>query len=342
MNYDKLIGGIIVVFVIAVCRNSNADINNTCIEATDICPNENIKFFLYTNQTKTDPVELSENSIKTIKFAKSYDLKILVHGIYGSRNDEFNTLLRTAYFSQREYNIITIDYHPLAHSMECYKEAVSNVPIIGKCVSQMLVAILNEHDQFKYIHAIGYSLGGQLVGLIGKLMRKNEKTLDRVTGLDPALPCFEVASNKLDVHSGTQVDVIHTNSGVFGYTLPIGTVDFYANGGIGQPGCQNTIEYNWIVCSHERSYKYYAESIYYGTNMSGFYAKTSSSTQKLSLLGGFRTYLFRNNVLFGEYLDPNIKGVYGFQTNDSSPYAQGRCKLMSFILSLLKKTAINV
>jgi len=50
--------------------------------------------------------------------------------------------------------------------------------------------------------------------------------------------------NNLDKHSATVVDVIHTNCGALGQMLPIGTVDFYANGAITQPGCDKNSEYS--------------------------------------------------------------------------------------------------
>lgn len=258
------------------------------------------------------------------------DLKILIHGIKGSRDDEFNTLIRNAYFSKSEYNIITIDYNPIATSMKCYTTAVKNLPIIAKCITQFLVALLDVYDQFEYVHAIGFSLGGQVAGLVGKLLKEKGKILHRVTGLDPALPYFESLWNILDTQSATVVDVIHTNCGVIGQMLPIGTVDFYANGAITQPGCNNKY---WYFCSHGRAYIYYAESIYHGTTMSGFYATTSSTLQQLSLLGQFNTFS-GNKILVGEYLDPDTKGVYNFLTNDSPPYAKGKYKFSTFIMKL--------
>jgi len=45
------------------------------------------------------------------------------------------------------------------------------------------------------------------------------------------------------VQSATVVDVIHTNCGALGQMLPIGTVDFYANGAITQPGCDKNSKY---------------------------------------------------------------------------------------------------
>jgi len=66
------------------------------------------------------------------------------------------------------------------------------------------------------------------------------------------LPHFEYFWNLLDAQSATVVDIIHTNCGLFGQMLPIGTVDFYANGGITQPGCDRTSDnlYNSEYCIH--------------------------------------------------------------------------------------------
>ncbi|XP_025205376.1 pancreatic triacylglycerol lipase-like isoform X2 [Melanaphis sacchari] len=328
----SVFSGLTILFVILICgANANSD-TNICIEATDNCPNEYIKLYFYTNKIKDDPVEISEDSIKTIQFEMASNLKILIHGVKGSRDDEFNKLLRNAYFSQGKYNIITIDYHPLATSLKCYDVAVRNLPIIAKCITQFLVAILEKHDQFQYVHAIGFSLGSQIAGLVGKLLKEKNKNLNRVTGLDPALPYFEYTWNNLDENSATVVDIIHTNCGFLGQVLPIGTVDFYANGAITQPGCADN-KY-WYFCSHAKSYMYYAESIYHGRTMSGFYATTSSSLNQLSFLGGFSSFP-RLSILVGEYLDPEIKGVYSFITNDSPPYAQGNTRIQELIKRFL-------
>jgi len=66
--------------------------------------------------------------------------------------------------------------------LKCYAVAVQNLPIIAKCLTQLLVAILDEYDQFEYVHAIGFSLGGQLAGLVGKLLKDEGLLLNRATG----------------------------------------------------------------------------------------------------------------------------------------------------------------
>ncbi|XP_015376767.1 PREDICTED: lipase member H-like isoform X2 [Diuraphis noxia] len=255
--------GLPVLFFIASCSSITKNSKHLCIQATDNCPNEYIKFYLYTNENNT--IELTEDSIKNITFASTNVLKVLIHGVKGSKDDDFNAVIRKAYFSQAEYNIITIDYYPLATSLKCYDVAVQNLPVIAKCLTQFLVAILDEYDQFEYVHAIGFSLGGQIAGLVGKLLKEKGKILDRATGLDPALPHFEHLWNLLDAESATVVDIIHTNCGLLGQMLPIGTVDFYANGGITQPRCDKSNDdlnkYNRCLTWQHGNHRFYLRFI---------------------------------------------------------------------------------
>lgn len=56
------------------------------------------------------------------------------------------------------------------------------------------------------------------------------------------------------------VDVIHTDAGVLGADKDSGTVDFWPNGGIDQPGCNNPL-LDEPTCNHARSWRYFAESV---------------------------------------------------------------------------------
>lgn len=114
------------------------------------------------------------------------------------------------------------------------------------------------------IHAIGFSLGAHVAAYASnELRRKIGKQFGRITGkfltsllkknfpsyfktlyfnfpgLDPALPFFASLRNswKLDKEDADFVDVIHTNSGIFGKIEATGHVDFYVNGGFSQPAC---------------------------------------------------------------------------------------------------------
>lgn len=55
----------------------------------------------------------------------------------------------------------------------------------------------------------------------------------------PAGPLFDAnnPSNRLDAGDADYVEVIHTDTQSFGIGYSIGRVDFYPNGGTGQPTC---------------------------------------------------------------------------------------------------------
>ena len=90
------------------------------------------------------------------------------------------------------------------------------------------------------IHLIGHSLGAHIMGRAAKVLKTNEAnssdawTADRVTGLDPAQPCFQTDDEelKLTKDDAPFVDVIHTNARsllLFGLGLSqqLGNILFY-------------------------------------------------------------------------------------------------------------------
>jgi hypothetical protein len=83
------------------------------------------------------------------------------------------------------------------------------------------------------IHCIGHSLGAHLCGLVGKLMQTNRAKFARITGLDPAGPCFDAytEANRLFINDADFVDVIHTSM-TFGYRNRLGHADFYPHNGL--------------------------------------------------------------------------------------------------------------
>ena len=71
--------------------------------------------------------------------------------------------------------------------------------------------------------------------------------MEGIVAIDPAGPMFEshTESTRLSKNDAKAVQVIHTNSnGVFpvvlGYDPQCGSVDFYFNGALNQPGCDGS------------------------------------------------------------------------------------------------------
>lgn len=146
------------------------------------------------------------------------------------------------YLERGDYNLFYIDYSDLARG-PCYVQAVHNLRHVGKCLGLLLDRILETGT--KDVHLIGFSLGAQLANFAALAIRPYR--LDRITGLDPAMPLF-VGGNKdskLDPTDAKFVDVYHTNAFVQGKVEQCGTADFYFNGGIIQPGCTTWKDSEW-------------------------------------------------------------------------------------------------
>jgi Lipase len=68
--------------------------------------------------------------------------------------------------------------------------------------------------------------------------------LSRISGLDPALPLFDIdePDNRLSTSDAVLVDIVHTCGGWLGFEKPLGHIDFFPNGGVFvQPGCSPDI-----------------------------------------------------------------------------------------------------
>ena len=65
------------------------------------------------------------------------------------------------------------------------------------------------------LHLVGHSLGAHICGFAARELKKrqNKWTVQRITGLDPAQPCFRKADTSVHLHKNDApfVDVIHTN-----------------------------------------------------------------------------------------------------------------------------------
>lgn len=86
----------------------------------------------------------------------------------------------SAYFQKGTYNIISVDYSPLARD-DCYIAAVYNVPLVAKCTAQMIDTLIREKVlRMKDLHVVGFSLGAQIAGRLHNYIKSG--SIPRVTG----------------------------------------------------------------------------------------------------------------------------------------------------------------
>lgn len=199
-----------------------------------------------------------------------------------------------------------------------YTWAALNTVQIGTYVGKGL-SLLKGKVPSKNIHLIGHSLGAHIVGQAGRTYYNlTGEYIGRITGLDPALPCFNEGEELTGLSRGDAlyVDIIHSNPGNLGKKDPIGDIDFYP-GGLDPliSGCFD------IACSHERSWKLYAESVYPGNENVFMSAKCNS--QKSVVRGDCGDL----NVPMGYPDKPfNTKGNFFLAVNSKSPYGKGQGK----------------
>ncbi|KAL0266521.1 UNVERIFIED_CONTAM: hypothetical protein PYX00_009033 [Menopon gallinae] len=280
------------------------------LDIGDPCTPDKILFYLYTSESKENAVNIT---VKDIAIPPGYDVnadtKVLIHGYAGNVGFKGMVAIR------RDWGALV--------RLPCYPTAVFNTVQAGRCTALLLsnIASLQKGDVGDF-HVLGFSLGAHVASFASNNFEKlHGKKLRRITGLDPALPFFASLSNswKLDQQDADFVDVIHTNSGVFGKIENTGHVDFYVNHGFLQPACSQAD--NVPLCSHNMSLVYFGESITVGKS-NGFWGIRCSGL--IDGLVGSCQNSSDDLALMGEYCATNTRGVYFVRTRDRPPYGLGK------------------
>ncbi|XP_056149714.1 lipoprotein lipase isoform X2 [Lampris incognitus] len=202
----------------------------------------------------------------------------VIHGwaVAGFLDSWVHRLVAALFEREPGANVIVVDW--LDRVQHHYPYSAENTKLAGQDVAKLINWLETDlnYDLSK-LHLLGYSLGAHVAGVAGNLA--NNK-VSRITGLDPAGPLFEYASelSRLSPDDASFVDVLHTNTKgspdlSIGIQRPVGHVDIYPNGGTEQPGC--TLQYAMkmvaafginnvdqiVKCAHERSVHLFIDSL---------------------------------------------------------------------------------
>ncbi|EDW75588.2 uncharacterized protein Dwil_GK23737 [Drosophila willistoni] len=291
-----------------------------CTFAEQRCPNPHITFWLYTNQSRDQPIQVDPLNPLPELFEPRLPLKILIHGFIGNRSLTPNLEVRDILLQSQPVHVISVDYGQLVRFPCYYPWAVQNAPIVSKCLGQLInnlwtTGIYKRSD----IHLIGFSLGAQVAGMTANYVND---PLPRITGLDPAGPGFMFSSDehKLDRSDADFVDIIHTDPFFFSLLPPMGHADFYPNlDQFNQRGCSYVTQWRFYNCNHYRSAIYYAESI---MTERGFWAQQCGGwfdffTQRCN------HYTNMPNMQMGYFVSEKASGSYFLITHEKSPFAKG-------------------
>lgn len=139
--------------------------------------------------------------------------------------------------------------------------------------------------------------------------------IQSITGLDPAGPLFSETNptERIAPTDAVYVEVIHTNLGLLGFSIPIGHADFFPNYGVTMPGCSPDITGN---CSHQLVHQYYAESI-----NSQFTAQECSAFENIRNENCIPTG--QTGRMGGPHEKIGLSGVFYLETNAEAPFSMG-------------------
>ncbi|KAL7743484.1 hypothetical protein ACLKA6_018621 [Drosophila palustris] len=219
-----------------------------------------------------------------------------------------------AFACRNDTNFVILDAANFIRTF--YTWSALNTEAIGKYLAEALLK-LNRRYVTRNVHLIGHSLGAQIAGAAGRhYQNRTGSILPRITGLDPANPCFYDGDKLPGLRKGDAkyVDLIISNPGVLGTSEEAGDANFFVGGLVSiKPGCTGL---DAIGCSHQRAVDYLTETVYPNNtnNFKGNYCATRISLWTGNTCSNLRT------AIMGYAADR--KGNYYVDVNKDEPYGK--------------------
>lgn len=265
------------------------------------------------NDTKTFPIDTAYVALtKSSIFDISKQTKIVIHGYKDNSQSAVPWDLAQAYNDKKMFNVLLVDAEEMMNKW--YIVTVHNARLAGKRLANLLANLENFGANAEDFHLLGISLGAHIAGWAGKYFRQYKgHGLGRITGLDPAGPCFSFAysDQRLDRTDANYVDVVHSNKLIQGVVEPLGHSDFYINGGgPGQPGCLMP------SCSHLRAAEVYIESI---RNPKSFVGVRCNNWEEFIK----NMCVNKDYAVLGYGSSSATRGLYYLRTSSQSPFGLG-------------------
>nr|CAI5825697.1 unnamed protein product [Callosobruchus analis] len=301
---------------------------------SNCCPGvmeRDVRFVAYTRETADSGIEigLRPGAARKAGVRSDWPTVFFVHGFTELSPGQSGRAIVDAYLSRKDHhNVILVDWSELS-TFPWYQTAVENVQ---KAAYQLadFIDLFNGTGELPIgnVHVVGFSLGSHVAGIAGKTLSDRTLRIPRITALDPALPEFSLNGyvKRITSTDAEYVDVIHTDSGIFGLPISVGHADFYPNGGRAlQPGCQPSylvrqrIIDQVFACSHVRAWKLYAESV---RNEKAFPATRCPVWRGLEKRCDFSVDAYMGYINNGK-----AKGSYFLITHESKPYGRRRKKI---------------
>ncbi|CAG9791838.1 unnamed protein product [Diatraea saccharalis] len=254
--------------------------------------------------------------------------------ISGYLDSSSSPLLRAVadVYLRRGRNVIIVEIFPVL--MRHYPLAARVTRPFGEFLGEFLTSLTSHGLTANRLELLGASLGAHIASYAShRFEQLTGSKPARLTGLDPAGPCFRNLpySERLNRNAAQKVDVLHTNIDGFGIPDPLGHVDFYANGGEYQQSMKNGfILPCFVLCSHVRSALYWIDSYKSPDQFVGVQCDSVAEARRGDC---YKDQNITTNFL-GPKTDFRKPGIYYLPTNEASPYYKG--------LNSLKRQSLGI
>ncbi|XP_046916130.2 phospholipase A1 [Dermatophagoides farinae] len=257
----------------------------------------------------------------------------ITHGFWGSARSKWIHDLKQKFFEESDQTFIILGWGKGAELPAFkYAQAVANVEIVAKWFSNYVLELkrknITKNISKGSIWGIGEGIGAHIMGLAG---RWSQHAFNRITGLDPAGPGFELVNENLMLRSDDApfVDVAHTDShhefrssehyaliNKYGTLKPCGTLDIYVNYGYNQPNAADFTN----AGSHLRSIELFAWSIENPGEL-----RTQFCLKEMPVIDRPVDKVKRTvqPAEMGYWADPKATGCYYLETNGEEPWKEG-------------------
>lgn len=284
---------------------------------------DKVTYFLYSSTDPQNYTVIDADNLERFRDTED-QIVFLIHGWTNSRESQWLHDLKDA-FLVRDSNssVIIVDWKDPANQF--YYVSSINTFDVSEHITKLLVNLYRNYGvNKKNFLLVGHSLGGQIIGFVGKLfLKETQEKLPRIIALDPAGPLFlsRPIDKRLTKDDAEVVEVVHSDGGTFGYPSECGTIDFFPNGGSSQPGCKRIDLADLvgtfsdpITCDHRRAWAYFTEAILNPNTLVAQKCESWSKFKKGRCEKG-------SDVAMGD-LSTTATGSYYLETNKDRPYSK--------------------
>ena len=159
-----------------------------------------VHFFLWTraNPDGHQEVQLDLDSLLSSNFDPARPTVVLAHGwnSHGRGGRGYGDDFAPTYLEVGDYNIFSIDWGDL-ETWANYPQAAARTRPVGTHAAQLVALMVEVGARLADVHLVGHSLGAHVAGFVAKEVQAlGLGKVARVTGLDPAKPFFELATEE--------------------------------------------------------------------------------------------------------------------------------------------------